>query len=280
MRALPPRLRDRNYDLCYVDCGDLVTAEIAQVLRGHAKRLINYSIDDPLGGRDGARSNVYRRNLSVYDMCVVMRAPNVQEAKQLGARKVLRVYMSADEVSHAPRALTEADRRSWDSEVLFLGTWFPERGPFLLGLIDRGVDLTIRGANWNKAPEWGRLRSHWKGGHVSGDEYAKAIQCAKVNIGLLSKGNRDEHTTRSLEIPALGGLLCAERTGEHAGMYREDTEALFWSSVDECAEKCRFALMDEQRRLAIARAGHERVRANGHYNEVVLRNILTQAMTE
>ncbi len=218
MRALPSRLQDRQYDLCYVDCGDLVTAEIAQLLRRHAKRLINYSIDDPLGGRDGARSSVYRRNLSVYDMCVVMRAPNVEEARRLGARKVLRVYMSADEVAHAPRELTEADKRDWGSDVLFLGTWFPERGPFLLGLIDRGINLTIRGANWSKAPEWAKLRGHWKGGHVNGDEYAKAIQCAKVNIGLLSKGNRDEHTTRSLEIPALGGLLCAERTAEHMAM--------------------------------------------------------------
>ncbi len=42
----------------------------------------------------------------------------------------------------------------------------------------------------------------------------------------------------------------------------------------------RFALKDEPRRLAIARAGRERVRANGHYNQVVLREIIANAMIE
>lgn len=189
-------------------------------------------------------------------------------------KKIMRVYRSADEVSHAPRKLTEKDHQTWDSEVLFLGTWFPERGPFLLELIQLGVPLTIRGPNWHKAPEWPQLKSYWKGGAIAGDDYAKAIQCAKVNLGLLSKENRDLHTTRSLEIPALGGLLCAERTSEHITMYVEGQEAIFWKDAKECAAMCRFALSDENRRQTIAAAGHLRVKKNGHYNENILTTIL------
>jgi spore maturation protein CgeB len=73
---------------------------------------------------------------------------------------------------------------------------------------------------------------------LPGDDYAKVIQCAKVNLGSLSNGNRGLHTTRSLDIPALGGLLCAERTTEHREMYVEGKEALFWSSAQECAKVC------------------------------------------
>jgi hypothetical protein len=165
----------------------------------------------------------------------------------------------------------------WSSEVLFLGTWFPERGPFLLELVKRGVPLTIRGTNWSKAPEWEALKPHWKGGALLGDDYAKAIQCAKVNIGLLSMMNRDLHTTRSLEIPALGALLCAQRTSEHLAMYREGEEALFWADPEECAAMCRKALEYKGLRESIARAGHARTRRNGHYNETVLKRILDVA---
>jgi spore maturation protein CgeB len=190
---------------------------------------------------------------------------------------MLRVYRSADEVSHAPRHLSAHDHQVWDCEVLFLGTWFPERGPFLKALIEHGVPLTIQGPHWHKAREWPLLKSHWRGGAISGDDYAKAIQCARVNLGLLSKENRDLHTTRSLEIPALGALLCAERTTEHTGMYEEGREALFWQDAQECADQCRYALENEPRRLAIAAAGHQRVMRNGHYNQMVVTHILAQA---
>lgn len=274
MRKLSETFSGKNFDLCYVDGGEWVTPKAISLLRSHAKKVINYNIDDPLGARDGARFKAYRQSLLYYDLNVVVRQENVAEAEMLNVKKIMRVYRSADEVSHAPRKLTEKDHQTWDSEVLFLGTWFPERGPFLLELIQLGVPLTIRGPNWHKAPEWPQLKNYWKGGSIAGDDYAKAIQCTKVNLGLLSKENRDLHTTRSLEIPALGGLLCAERTSEHITMYQEGQEAIFWKDAAECAAMCRFALSDENRRQTIAAAGHLRVKKNGHYNETILTAIL------
>jgi hypothetical protein len=210
---------------------------------------------------------------------VFVRLENVLEAKLLGARRILRVFMSADEVSHAPRPLSIEDHRVWDSEVLFLGTWFPERGPLLLDLIRRDVPVTIRGTRWNKAPEWPDLEPHWRGSNLRGDEYAKAIQCAKVNLGLVSKGNRDQHTTRSMEIPALGALLCAERTVEHVALYKEGEEAMFWADANECARVCQTALNNESLRVNIASAGRRRLSINGHYNERVMQTILDHAFT-
>ncbi len=274
LRALPGRLKNSRYDLCYVDSGEWVTPRVIELLRNHAAKIVNYNIDDPFGVRDEARSKAYRQSVPFYDLCVVVRTENVGEAKRLGAKDVLHVYRSSDEVTHAPRVLSDADKAHWRADVLFLGTWFPERGPFLLELVKLGVPLTIRGANWNKAPEWPALQSYWKGGQLKGDEYAKAIQCAKVNLGLLSKGNRDLHTTRSLEIPALGGLLCADRTPEHLGMYVEGEEALFWSGAEECARVSVRALENDERRSQIAAAGHARSVANGNYNENVMKAVL------
>jgi spore maturation protein CgeB len=277
LAPLSAKLAGKRFDLCYVDGGEWVSPRVIRLLREFSKKIVNYNIDDPLGRRDGNRFKAYRHSLPYYDLAVVMRDINVIEAKALGAGRAIQVSRSADEVSHAPRSLTERDHLAWDCDVLFLGTWFPERGGFLLDLVKEGVPLTIRGPNWQKAPEWPQLKPFWKGGAISGDDYAKAIQCAKVNLGLLSKGNRDLHTTRSLEIPALGALLCAERTTEHLNMYQEGEEALFWSDAKECAQMCRKALNDESRRARIARAGHDRIQINGHYNERILDAIIIAA---
>ena len=275
-RAMERALGGARFDLCHVDNGECISPSVIALLRRHCRMIVNYNIDDPFGGRDGRRFSAYRAALPFYDIVVVPRAMNVPEARALGARNVVCVHRSADEINHAAVALTDADRAQWTSEVLFLGTWMPERGPFLVALMERGVPLAIRGTAWQKAPEWDRLKTAWRGGGIFRSDYAKAIQCARVNLGLLSKGNRDLHTTRSLEIPALGGLLCAERTTEHTAMYEEGKEALFWSDADECAAQCFAALADEQRRQRIAAAGHERLARNGHYNEVVMQHIIDQ----
>jgi spore maturation protein CgeB len=278
LRSLAPLLRGDKYDLCYVDGGECVSPSVIKLIRRHAAKVINYNIDDPLGMRDVARFAAYRRSVPFYDLCVVVRSENVVEAQRLGANDVLLVRRSSDEIAHAPRTVSEEDAKRWQADVLFLGTWFPERGPFLVELIKLGVPLSIRGVKWKKAPEWPILKSYFKGGQLHGDDYALALQCAKVNLGLLSKGNRDLHTTRSLEIPALGGLLCAERTSEHLDMYTEGEEALFWSSAKECAEVCLDILRDDALRARIAAAGRARSIVNGNHNENVMRAIVQRAV--
>lgn len=277
LSKLRNELKAKDFDYCHVDGSEWLGPRAIRLLKRHCKKVINYNIDDPTGRRDRKRFISYRLAAPEYDLLCVLRDENVNEVMALGAKKVVRMRMTADEVNHSPRPLTEEDRRMWASEVLFLGTWMPERGPFLLKLIELGVPLTVRGANWNKAPEWEALKHHWKGGHLLGDDYAKAIQCAGVNLGLLSLGNRDQHTTRSAEIPALGGLLCAKRTGDHQQMYEEGIEAIFWSSAEECAETCLFYLNDPERRHRIASAGHARCVRSGYFNEPMCARLIHSA---
>ena len=134
----------------------------------------------------------------------VVRQVNVAEAYSLGAQKVLQVFMAVDELD-GPREITPQTGGDYPMKLLFIGTWMPERGPFLQELLQAGVPLAIYGNDWQKAPEWPALQAAWQGPAIYGDDYIKAIQLAKISLGLLSKGNRDLHTTRTFEIPYAGG---------------------------------------------------------------------------
>lgn len=276
-RQLAQWLAGKRFDYCHVDASEWLGPAAVRLLKQHCTKVVNYNIDDPTGPRDSKRFMCYRSAVPEYDLLCVVRHENIDEVKALGARKVLCVRRSADEVSHAPRKITETDRQTWAADVLFIGTWMPERGPFLLELIRLGVPLTIRGARWQKAPEWPALKNHWKGGHLTGDDYAKAIQCAKVNLGLVSEGNRDQHTTRSAEIPALGGLLCAKRTTDHQKMYAEGDEALFWSTAKECAAICIDAARNFPKYSYIAVAGRTRCLRSGYMNEPTCQHLYDSA---
>ena len=273
-RRLAERLAGRRYDLAFVDSGSLLTTAALRQLRRHCRQILNFNHDDPFGRRDWVRFAAYRAAVPAYDLVVVVRPENVAEANRLGARKVLHHARVADEVQHAARPLNDAIRAEWQSEVAFVGSWMPERGPFMLDLVRRGVPLSIFGPGWRKAPEFPQLQAHYRAEYLDGDAYAYAVQCAKISLGLLSKGNRDLHTTRSMEIPALGGLLCAERTIEHLGFYRDGEEAVFWDDSAECASVCHALLGDDARRRRVAAAGHARYLRNGHTSENLIRHAI------
>ena len=146
-------------------------------------------------------------------------------------------------------------------------------------LIRLGVPLSIWGDRWYKAREWSIIQPRWRGPGVYDQRYATIIQSAKVGLGLVFKGNRDLHTSRSMEIPALGAVLCAERTSEHMYLYDDGVEAVFWSTPEECAAACRGLLADEAYRQSVARRGRERLQRNGNYNEQVLRALLNEVLS-
>ena len=272
------RLREalgtQRYDLAFVDSGSLVTAATVRDLSKRCNRVVNFNHDDPYGRRDYTRFSAYRAAVPDYDLVIVVRYENIAEAKLMGARKVMFHPRVADEVAHAPRELTPDIRSRWQSDVAFIGTWMPERGPFLMQLIRRGLNVSIFGQGWDKAAEWSQLRRYHAADYLDGDDYAYAVQCARISLGMLSKGNRDLHTTRTMEIPSLGGLLCAQRTGEHQAFYRDGDEAVFWSNADECAKLCRGLLENETRRLAIAANGRRRFLDNGFTSENLIRKMI------
>ena len=119
-------------NLVWVDSGSLVSRELLDDLHSLGKPVVNFNHDDPYGKRDWIRFKEYRRAVPAYDLVVVVREPNVQEAKDLGAKDVMLVTRTADDIAHVPRHITPLIRKQWDSEVSFIGTWMPERGPFCL----------------------------------------------------------------------------------------------------------------------------------------------------
>ncbi|MBK8476789.1 MAG: glycosyltransferase [Opitutaceae bacterium] len=269
------RIRGQHFDLVWLNCSPEVGPGLARTLRRQSRWIAGYMNDDPFGGRDGRKWDLFKKALPCYDLLAVVRTPNIEEAYRAGAKKVVHAFMSCDPVAHSPVVMTAPERREWSSEVVFVGNWFPERGPFMARLLELGVPVTIRGLEWQRAPELGRFQDAWKGPAANGADYVRAIQSAKVALGLLSKGNRDLHTTRSAEVPFIGGaVFCAERTSAHEMLYRDGEEAVFWSSPEECAARCKELLADEERRRRIAAAARNRVIAWGLTNDEVMAALL------
>ena len=88
--------------------------------------------------------------------------------------------------------------------------------------------------------------------------------------------NDDLQTTRTVEIPACGGFMLAERTNEHLALFNAGTEADFFSSNEELLALCRKYLKDDTLREQIAEAGRHRTEKEDYSNDGMIKSIITR----
>lgn len=264
---------ESHIDLLWIDSGQFVGVNVLRHLKTIlACPIILYCNDDPTGTRDKPRFSSLRSALPLYDLCVFRRDSNELEWLALGARKVLRVWMSYDEIIHQLSHPSSVP----NSELLFVGTNIPtERRDFFLStIIQSGIPLSIYGARWQRSPYWPQLRPFIKGPSLADREYSERLSKSALCLGLLSRHNRDLHTRRSVEVPSAGSILIAERTSEHKLLYEEQVEALFWSSVQECCELSLRYLCDNDKLTSLRHYGHQRVLSLGLGNEDICKKII------
>lgn len=264
-------------DLVWIDSGEFFGPPVVNDLKERfSAPILLLNLDDPTGFRDRSRFASLRSALPYYDYAVTVRKETEREMVMAGVKSVIRVYRAFDEVAHAPFPNRSDVPSLYCSEVAFIGTWMRQekRDEFIIALLNRDVPVNVWGSRWEKSPYWNRLKKHYRGGALEGRDYVSAIQGSKICLGMLSKGNRDLHTTRSSEVPYAGGLLCAERTSEHLEMYAEGKEAVFWEDAEECAAVCIDLLRDDAKRERIRDAGMRRVRELNVGNEDICTQIL------
>ena len=267
--------------IVWVDKGVLVRRRTLMQLKDMVPEvtLVHYNPDDPFGdgGRGGWRT--FLSAMRYYDVHFVPRLVNVNEYERQGCR---RVYFNIptrgfDPLIHQRYPSGDPIVQAFTADVGFLGGYEQDRYRYLVALAEAGIKILLMydwpshywHENFRRAPFDARA-----------EDYAKALSGFKVGLGFLRKANRDQHTSRSIEIPACGTFLLAERTKEHQMLFDEGKEAEFFSSADELIDKTRFYCTHDDARETIAQAGHARCRQSGYDYGNRLRQMIEQVRAD
>jgi len=274
-RALEAAFQKNRFDVLWIDKGLSIRPEVlAEIKDRHPEcRIAGYSPDDMYNPANQSRR--FLRGLRYYDIYFTTKSYGVEELRSLGCRRVEFIGNAFEPSVHRPMAVTAEDRERLGGAVGFIGQWEKERGESICYLASRGIEVRVWGYSWEHCrgrPAGLRLENR----PVWGEEYAKALCAFDINLCFLRKGNRDLQTTRSIEIPACGGFMLAERTEEHQDLFEEGKEAEFFSRDEELADKVQYYLSHEEERIRIARAGRERCLRSGYSNAERLRRALVK----
>ena len=231
----------------------------------------SYMIDNAFGPRRDPGWRLYLRCLREFDLHITQRDVSVRDYQQRGARNVFKIQTAYEPTLHfpPPPGWSDADR---DRDVSFIGTPYDNRAVFLTRLAhEHSLPLIINGGPaWKPALEaTGGLALYQDRGHggLYRADYRETIWRSRINLSFVTHSNQDEVAHKSFEITACGGFLLAERSAGHSARFVEDQEAVFFSTLEECAEKIRRYLPDEAARQRIAAAGAERARISGYSND-------------
>jgi spore maturation protein CgeB len=272
-RKIRQCMQEGTWDMVWLDKATSVQINtIRQIRRSQPKcSIVFYSPDDMM--LTGNQTRAYQKCLPEFDLYVTTKSYNVAELKELGASSVLFIDNAYDPYTHLPMALTKEEQVKWRAEVGFVDGFEEERCEMMFQLARGGISVTIRGPGWesyvNKHPNLD-VQPGW----VLDDNYARAISATKINLCFLRKVARDLQTTRSVEIPACGGFMLAERTEEHGRLFIEGQEAEFFVGIQELTQKTRYYLTHDAERERIAQAGRERCLKSGYSNQVRLSAVL------
>ena len=269
--------REFKPDLVWADKQEFLRIETIEVLRNIGARLVHFT-PDPYFTLSWKRTPLMDEAIGAFDVLIYCK---MYESHAYEALDKPMIYMPLGYCDETHRPLPSTDAK-WQCDVGFLGGWEPRRDQFLTPLAEAEQGLKIWGSYWDFLDDgrWTlrrriimnqlaggapyRIHRHrelaacLKGDEVYGDDYARALSSSRIGLGFLRKVCPDQHTTRTFEIPACGGMLLADRSDEHREFFEEGKEADYFDSAEELAEKASYYVTNESVRAKIAAAGLQR----------------------
>lgn len=263
-----------QWDVIWLDKALSVTSSTIEYIKSKQKQsfILGFSHDDMSARHNQSRQ--FLEHLPQYDLFVSTKSYNVPELINLGCKKCIFIGNGYDPSTHFPLSRISSVNGSLGT-VGFIGAWENERDESITQLSKAGIRINIWGGGWqNSKCKSSNLNIYAH--DILGHHYTITLATLGIALCFLRKKNRDLQTTRSVEIPACGVFMLAERTDEHRELFKEGVEADFFSSQEELIDKTKFYLKHPGIRTRIAAAGYRRCQNSGYSNNNRLEYVLSK----
>ena len=266
-------VHEHKPEVVWFDKPLVFTPDTIQAIKASGALTVCYNQDNPFGPRnDGCWMQFYRAH-KFFDLHCLFRIVDIPRYTEWQL-PFLKIQLSYDPAAHFPPPSNWSDRDRTRG-LSFIGTPYDERPQFLLTLAEKyGLPLSISGWQWEKHYPPETLAKYVVSSGLKDAKYREGIWQSKINLAFVTKSNEEDVAHKAFEITACASFLLAIRTPGHLAAFDEDKEAVFFSSVEECAEKAQYYLDHPAEREAIAQRGRQRAVTSGYDNDTQLKRVL------
>ena len=273
-KTIHKTISNQHFDIVWIDKGIFVEGKTLQFIKQSQPScvIIGYSPDNMAERHN--QSRVFLKSFPYYDYYITTKSYTIDALKKMGGKRILFVNNAYEESFHHPYILTQQEKDRLGGQVGFIGAWEKERCRSILYLAKHGIPVRVwGGGKWLQYKgKYSTLRIEEKG--LFSEDYNKSLSAFDISLCFLRKMNYDLQTTRTMEIPACGSLLMAERTKEHEMLFRDKKEAVFFSSDEELLQHCQYYLSHEEERKRIAQSGRQRCLTSGYSNYETIKGVI------
>jgi hypothetical protein len=269
--AIEQVVSHRSFDLAWIDKGWMIRPSTMRAIRRSCRAVVLFNNDNPWGEHERGLWRLHLAVVPLVDEVITSKYSAVRPYELAGASRVSVVDFGFAPKRHFAAANPQGD---FQHDVCFIGTALRDGGGIRPHRTDLLIELakaipgrvSLFGHGWSRIVRRCAELFRVVGEGAWNDEYRKTIWASRINLSFITKDNWEEMSHRAFEITACGGCLIAERASRLEQSFKEDREALYFSTSDELVMAVRRLLADETLRARIAEAGTQRAHRSGYDN--------------
>jgi len=253
-RRLLARVRRSKPDVVLVTGGDRIRGETIRALKAEGVLTALWTTDAPHGDWGVSRAAPF------YDHVFCQGSEAVEILERAGLARARWLPVGCDPSRHHAVSISPEEQERYGHDVVFVGSWYPERAALFERLCD--FDLAVWGPGWEMLPEGSGLRRHLRGAHTFPGEWRKIYSASRIVLAAHYHDPSGRYpvyqaSPRVFEALACGSFVLCDRQRDALALFRDGEHLVSFSDGEDLAAKVRYYLEHPGERQAIARRGCE-----------------------
>jgi spore maturation protein CgeB len=205
---------------------------------------------------------------SAYKHVFCQGSEAIKLLKQNDIKNTYWLPMGCDPCFHHPVKLTPEEQVIYGNDIVFVGSYYPNRHRLLEKLSN--FDFGIWGPGWENVKQSSDFQSHIKGKHTKPPKWIKIYSASKIVLAPHFQDSENKFdvfqaSPRVFEAMACGAFVISDYQEDVFKLFKDGMHLVGFKSEDELIEKIQYYLHNSKEREIIAKNGQEEVVKNHQY---------------